>query len=171
MLVHFLHEFNLFLPLKYGIQIDVKMQFYNDSWWKKNKYRKPCRKKIHFHIYKKTYSTILKLQINATNCVYFKGALLIIKPQGTSIKKNVQWPYNIFIINAFHTLICLHKNENVQWMITLNEIYGFFKQRSIYTFASEGTVILWKSSCTKRKKKKNLTIFLISPQYSSWISR
>lgn len=30
MLVHFFHEFNLFLPLKYGIQIDVKMQLFND---------------------------------------------------------------------------------------------------------------------------------------------
>lgn len=35
---------------------------------------------------KNILSTVLKLQINATNCVYFKGALLIIKPQGTLIK-------------------------------------------------------------------------------------
>lgn len=40
----------------------------------------------HSYLQKNILSTVLKLQINATNCVYFKGALLIIKPQGTLIK-------------------------------------------------------------------------------------
>lgn len=85
MLVHFLHDFNLFLPLKYGIQIDVKCnsQMIHDE--RKQTQKTLQEENTHTHIYKKN-SLVLKLQINATKSVYFKGALLIIKPQGTSMK-------------------------------------------------------------------------------------